>query len=103
VGVLVRRAARQDGNHGAIVEALRAVGVSVTDTSGVGGGFPDICAGYRNRVYLIEIKDPTQPPSKRKFTPDQRKWHTEWKGGAHLVESVEQAFMVVGIPARLRA
>ncbi len=99
----MRRAARIDGNHADIVDALRAVGASVTDTSGVGVGFPDICAGYKNRVYLIEIKDPAQPPNKRRFTPAQKEWHRAWKGGAYVVETVEQALLVIGASAYSRS
>ena len=99
----MRRAAKIDANQTAIVEALRAVGCSVQSLAELGGGVPDLLIGYKHQNILIEVKDSAQPLSKRKFTPDQKKWHAAWKGRAHLVETIEQAMLVVGIPARLRA
>lgn len=94
----MRRAARQDSNHGAVVEGLRAVGAHVTDTSGVGDGFPDIVVGYRGRWFVIEIKDGTLPPSERKLTPPQKKWHTEVQqhAPAHVANSLEDALLIIG-------
>lgn len=46
----MRRAARTDANQVEIVSALRAIGCSVSDTSGVGGGFPDLAVGFRKRT-----------------------------------------------------
>lgn len=95
---MVRRAAKVDGNQPAIVAALRAVGVTVSITSAVGGGFPDIVLGYKERSFLVEIKDPSKPKGDQKLTPDQVEWHREWKGQKAVVRTIEEAFAVVGIP-----
>lgn len=88
---------RIDANQPEIVEALRDAGVSVTITSDVGNGFVDAVAGFRGRSYCLEIKDGSKPPSARKLTPDEQKWHDEWKGHKAVVKSVEEAFAAVGL------
>jgi hypothetical protein len=98
-----RRAARVDGNHGEIVAALEAAGATVQSLAEVGNGCPDLLVGFRGANVLIEIKDPTQAPNKRRFNSHQKTWHAEWKGRAHLVETVEQALLVVGTVKQARA
>ena len=73
------RAARTDTNQKAIVFALRRLGCSVKPTHMVGDGFPDIVVGFRNSNYLFEIKDPDKPPSARKLTPMENKFHIKWQ------------------------
>ena len=54
----MRRAARIDQNHQAIVEALRASGWRVWSTARQGGGYPDLTA-YKPAtgvLRLIEVK-----------------------------------------------
>ena len=94
-GASMRRAARTDANHSDIVAALRAIGATVTSTAAVGSGFVDVVAGYRGVNYLLEIKDGSKPPSARKLTDDELKWHQDWRGQAHVVETVDQAIKVV--------
>lgn len=91
----MRRAARIDANQPAIVKALRAIGCSVTETSGVGGGFPDLAVGFRKRTTLLEVKDGSKPPSARELTPDQVLWHISWRGQVAVVTSVEEAIAAV--------
>lgn len=99
-----RRAAKVDGNHAAIVDALRAVGCSVQSLAPVGEGCPDLLVGVDRANVLLEIKDGALPPSDRMFTPAQKRWHSEWCGTAHLAESVEQALAIVAhYRARKRA
>ena len=100
---MTRRAARIDGNHTAIVDALRAVGCSVQSLAKIGEGCPDLLVGYRNANIVIEVKDGSLPPSAQKLTPAQKTWHAGWKGRAHLVRNVEEALLVVGATARNRA
>jgi len=70
-----RFARRQDDNHGAILEAFRLHGGKVTDTSHVGGGYPDVevfVEAFTGPVWLrVEIKDGSKPPSARRLTPAQ--------------------------------
>ena len=93
----MRRAAKIDGNQPAIVETLRAAGCSVTSTSAVGNGFPDLIVGRALQNFALEVKDPSQPPCKRRLTPDQAVWHSLWAGQVAIVETPEQALRAVGL------
>jgi hypothetical protein len=81
--------ARTDGNQSEIVSEYRKHGVTVVPTHMVGNGFVDIVIGYHGHNGLVEIKDPTQPPSKRKLTPDEQEFHNLWGGVLRIIETVE--------------
>lgn len=99
-GVEMRRAAKIDANHSAIVQALRAIGASVQPLHTVGSGVPDLLVGYRGVNRLLEVKDGAKPPSARALTPDQREWIAAWRGGqVWVVHSVEQAISAVTMEA----
>lgn len=93
----MRTASRVDDNAPEIVRRLRLIGCSVTVLNGAGDGFPDIAVGFRGRNWLLEIKDPAKPPSARKLTPAQEKWHADWKGQAHVIETFEDALEVMDL------
>lgn len=57
------------------MEALRLAGCFVQSLAGVGKGCADILVGNDGRWYLIEVKDGSKPPSQRKLTDDEIKWH----------------------------
>ncbi len=100
---MARRAARQDANHGAVRDALRAVGCSVLDLSGVGDGCPDLLVGIRgvtglpSVLVLMEVKDGDKVPSKQKLTKAQNQFFMEWGEDFPLytVNSVDAALQVV--------
>jgi hypothetical protein len=100
-----RRAARTDGNQSAIVDALRQYGCVVQSLAAVGSGVPDLLVGHRatRRLLLIEVKDPTQQPNKRRLKPLQVEWHREWSGlPVYIVERVEQVpALLAGDSARV--
>jgi len=92
------RFAKVDSNQNRIVEALRKSGCSVQSLASVGDGCPDLLVsrtGCGN--YLMEVKDFTKPPSKRRLTPDEAKWHSNWRSHVYVVETVEQALRAVGV------
>lgn len=91
----MRRAARTDANHAAIVKRLRAIGATVQDLSKVGDGCPDLAVGYHGVNLFIEIKDGTKKPSARKLTTDQVTWHESWRGQCAVVESADEAERIV--------
>lgn len=93
----MRRAARVDNNQNEIVLALRDVGASVAITSMVGSGFPDIVVGHRGRNFLFEIKDGSQPPSKRKLTPDEQEFFDTWRGTIFIVNDINEALEILGV------
>lgn len=98
---MARRAAKIDGNHGEIVAALRKAECSVVSLAKVGNGCPDLLVGrlvdgFREN-FLLEVKDPSKPPSHRKLTPAQEQFFAEWNGQRAKVETVEQALRAVGL------
>lgn len=79
-----------DNNQTKVVKALRDMGCSVQHLHAVGKGCPDIVVGYKNRNYLLEIKD-----GEKKLTPDQVIWHYDWKGQVEVVTSPEHAIETI--------
>ncbi len=43
----------------------------------------------------MEIKDPDKPPSKRKLTEDEAKWHTKWQGQVDVIHTAEEAIEII--------
>lgn len=91
----MRKRARLDGNHTEIVSALREAGASVASLASLGKGRPDILVGWKHRNFLFEIKDPTQKPSKRVLTQEEKDWHVVWCGQISVIETAEQAFAIM--------
>jgi hypothetical protein len=84
----MRRAARRDDNEKEIVFALRKAGAYVTfvDTP------CDLIVGYQGRTIMLEVKDGSKPPSARKLTPNEQKFHDDWTGGElYVVTCIEEA------------
>lgn len=92
---MTRARAKVDGNQNEIVRQLREMGVSVHSTAPLGRGFPDIICGTRKKNFLFEIKDPAQPPSKRRLTDDEQAWHQLWDGQVHVIETWMDAWDVI--------
>ena len=74
---------------------MRSCGYSVEVLSAVGKGCPDIIVGAHGMNYFLEIKDGAKPPSARKLTPEQIKWHSAWAGQIDVVCSLDEAIAVV--------
>ena len=93
----MRRRPRKDKNHGTIVDALRAFGVSVADTSALGDGIPDLLAGFKGRNFWLEVKD-----GDGSLTPDQLDFVARWRGEeVRVVRTVDDALRAVGVlPAK---
>ena len=98
----MRRAARVDANHHAIVQCLRSVGAHVESLAAVGGGIPDLLVGFRGRNWLLEVKDGRRPPSERRLNPAQQAWHAVWAGHVVVVRSPEEALRAIGISVEAR-
>lgn len=93
----MRRAAKIDNNQPLIVDALRAVGARVQSLAAVGDGVPDLLVQFRDMFYLLEVKDPAQPPSKRKLTEEQEFFHKRWASSRlGVVETPEEALQAIG-------
>jgi Holliday junction resolvase len=93
----MRRAAKIDANQPEIVKALGAAGCSVWSLAAVGQGFPDLIVGRQGRNYLLEVKDGSLAPSKRKLTQDERDFHAAWRGHVVTVNTVAEALDAVGL------
>jgi Holliday junction resolvase len=93
----MRRAAKIDANQTQVVEALRAAGATVQSLAAVGQGVPDLLVGFQGKTVLLEVKDGRKPPSERRLTEDQLKWHGAWRGGPlAVVDGVDAALRVLG-------
>ena len=82
----MRRDAKVDANQPEIVAALRAVGFSVAPLHFVGRGFPDLLAGGFGVNILFELKT-----EKGKLTPDEARWHDEWRGQVAIARTIGEA------------
>jgi len=93
----MRRAARVDENQAVIVAALRDAGALVWPTHQLGGGFPDLCVGFRNELYLLEVKDGSKPPSARTLTEDEFNFFAMWdEFPVWVVKDIDEALEAIG-------
>ncbi len=83
-------ARRVDGNQKRVAAELRKRGFSVAFTHTIGGGRPDFSVGRWGITVDVELKDPAKPPSQRKLTPAEEKWHGAWKGCAIVAETADE-------------
>jgi Holliday junction resolvase len=82
-------ASKVDANQKEIIQAFRQMGCSVAPTHNAGKGFPDLVVGFQGVNFMVEIKDGNKPPSAQKLTPDQIKFHDEWRGQICIVNCVD--------------
>ena len=94
----MRLAAKVDANQAEIVKTLRSCGVTVQHLHGVGAGCPDLLvySPFIRRMLLLEVKDGSLPPSKRRLTSAQQTFHSEWPADVHIVSSPDDALRAVG-------
>jgi len=93
--VATRRAAKIDENQPALVELIRAMGVSVAITSAAHDGFTDLVIGFGGVTVLVEVKDGSKEPARRKLTPQQVAFHGSFKGAITVIENEQQAVELV--------
>lgn len=92
-----RYARAVDANQAEIVAALKERHVSVLNLSRVGGGCPDLLVGWRGRSVLVEIKDPSKPPSARKLQKSQETFAAEWRGDLVVrCETLDEVLIAIG-------
>lgn len=90
----MRLKARIDANHGEIVKALRQAGCSVQSLAQLGKGVPDLLVARNGKMWLMEVKDGSKPPSQRIRTNDEKEWMLHWNAPVYLVNSVDEALIV---------
>lgn len=78
-----------------IADSFRVMGCEVTDTHAVGNGFPDMVVERGKQTRFVEVKDASQPPSKRRLTAAEEKFK-RWLGERYaVVETTMDAHAVV--------
>ena len=96
----MRHNAKVDRNHAEVVAALRKCSASVHSLAREGSGMPDLLVGFAGQTLLMEVKDGRLPPSARRLTPDQERWHAEWRGGpVYIITDVSEALAALNGPA----
>ena len=85
------RAVKVDKNQTEIVDAFRKMGFSVQHLHTVGGGVPDLLIGRGGVNLLVEVKY----GDKAKLTPEQIKWHNEWRGQIAIVRNLDDVVKLV--------
>lgn len=88
-------AKRIDDNQTEIVKGLRDIGATVQSLAPLGKGAPDLLCGHRGRNFLFEVKNPSQPPSKRKLTDAETEWHQNWRGSVHTILNFGDALEII--------
>jgi hypothetical protein len=88
---LNRYAKRRDDNEAEIIDALKAIGCTVTQIDQP----VDLIVGYRTYNFLIEVKDGSKPPSRRQKTDSQKQFFKTWRGQVRVVETPEEAIELV--------
>lgn len=90
----MRRAARRDHGEHEIIRALRSANAYVKQINDE--GFADLLVFYMGKTIFLEVKDGKKPPSARRLTPAEQKFHDEWPGdNLHIVNSVEEALWIL--------
>jgi hypothetical protein len=90
----MRRAGRRDANEQDIIKAMRAEGAYVKQINDE--GLFDLLVSHRGETLLIECKDGSKPPSARRLTDAEQKFHDEWPGSdLYIVNSVEEAIALL--------
>ena len=95
------RAKKVDRNHKEIVDLFRELGAAVADTSAAGAGFPDLVVQFRSghtkyriQTHLVEIKDGSLSPSRRRLTDRQEDFHAIFN--CTIVECRADVFDLMG-------
>ena len=94
-----RTGKRVDANQPLIVRAVKQVGALWIPTSGDPEIGFDGLIGFRGTLYAVEIKDPMQPPSKRKLTPTETKRFGELASVGselHIIHTPEDVLKLIG-------
>jgi Holliday junction resolvase len=83
--------AKRDANEPDIVAALEKIGCKVIRLNQP----VDLLVGFKNRNFLIEVKDGEKVKSSQKKTKLQDKFFDEWPGQCALVTNTEEAIRII--------
>jgi hypothetical protein len=91
---IVRTAARRDANERAIIKAMEAEGAFVRQINDEGRF--DLLVWHKGQTLLMEVKDGSKPPSARRLSDAEQKFHDEWPGdNLHVVNSDAEAIVIL--------
>jgi hypothetical protein len=90
-----RYARRRDENEPEIVSALEAAGALVLRLNI--DGAPDLLVGFRDRLYLLEIKHPARTKAHRAHQERQAAFRALWPA-CRRVETPGEALRAIGLP-----
>jgi hypothetical protein len=96
---MARRANRKDTNHAAIAQLLRQIGAHVIDAAAAPALGFDLLVAYCGKIYIMEVKDGSKPPSERQLTPNEQEQQAALaRHGVmyHIVLSEDDALRVIG-------
>lgn len=91
------RAKRVDDNQANIVKQIRRLGITVVHLHTIGKGCPDLLLGYRNKNFLIELKDSLKTESQKKLTDDEKEFFSTWRGQVSKCETIDDILKVIGL------
>lgn len=90
----MRTAARRDANERSIIKAMEAEGAFVRQINDEGRF--DLLVWYKGNTLLMEVKDGAKPPSARRLSDAEQKFHDEWPGSnLHVVICEAEAIAVL--------
>lgn len=76
----MRWAAKLDANHNEVREHLEKNGYTCFSTAQLGHDFPDLIVARDKFTGLVEVKDGSKPPSRRKVSHGQESFRKTWPG-----------------------
>jgi hypothetical protein len=95
----VRKFGKVDDNQTVIVKELKKAGCEVLSLAMIGGGCGDLLVQRgvipNTTLFMLEVKDGEKPPSARRKTPHQIRFHKNWQ--VYTVTDVETALQAVGL------
>jgi hypothetical protein len=89
-------AKRRDENHKDLLDAARRVGADVIDMASFECGF-DALMRFREKIYLVEIKNGKKPKSARKLTPSEAAIRLVWSSSYHVVKNLVELYEMFGV------
>jgi hypothetical protein len=81
---------RTDRNHTEILNGLRQAAIGAVSIASVGGGVPDLIAGFRGICIVLEVKVPGKKPN-----AGQVAFREQWPGPYAVVTTPEEAVLAV--------
>jgi len=82
--------AKKDANHNQVQGMFSAFGFRTLDVSSMKCGF-DFIAWKKGRVFIVEVKDGSKPPSATKLTDKEIEAEKKYSGEYYVIFSSEQA------------